>query len=138
MHMTKVILLVEDSDEDYETSVRALRGITNMVSLYRCRHADEAIEYLYGRGRFALPTQAPRPVLILLDLNLPGTDGRDLLALLKGDTYSQAIPVVVVTTSRNPRDIEWCYAHGADGYQVKGMDYPKFSQALRLYVEHWL
>ena len=138
MHTTQVILLVEDSDEDYEALVRALRGVDDMVSLYRCRRADEVIEYLHGRGHFALPAPAPRPVLILLDLNLPGIDGRDLLAMLKGEAYSQAIPVVVVTTSHNPRDIAWCYAHGADGYQVKGMDYPQFSQALRLHVEHWL
>ena len=103
MHTTQVILLVEDSDEDYEALVRALRGIDDMVSLYRCRRADEVIEYLHGRGHFALPAPAPRPVLILLDLNLPGIDGRDLLAMLKGEAYSQAIPVVVVTVAQPTR-----------------------------------
>jgi CheY-like chemotaxis protein len=132
------ILLVEDSDEDYTAFRRALRDVAVPVALYRCTRVEEALDYLRGQGCFTTPEQAPRPALILLDLNLPGTDGRELLATLKGDTQLRSIPVVIVTTARNPRDVEWCYAHGANGYQVKSMDYVIFRDELRRSVEHWL
>jgi CheY-like chemotaxis protein len=132
------ILLVEDSDEDYMALVRALTGTAVTASLHRCTRGEEALDYLHGRGRFAAPGHAPRPALVLLDLNLPGTDGRELLATIKGNAQLKSIPVVIVTTSHNPRDVEWCYDHGANSYQVKPMDYAKFRDQMRLLVEYWL
>jgi CheY-like chemotaxis protein len=137
-HTTPVILLIEDSDEDYTAFERAMRGAAVGVSLQRCTRGDTALEYLHRQGRFAAPEQAPRPVLVLLDLNLPGTDGRDLLATIKTDTRLQSIPIVIVTTSHNPRDVEWCYQHGANAYQVKALDYTQFRDDMRLLVEYWL
>jgi CheY-like chemotaxis protein len=135
---TPSILLVEDSDEDYLAFTRALRDMAVTVSLPRCTRGEEALDYLYRRGRFADPAQAPRPALVLLDLNLPGLDGRELLTLIKGDEHLKAIPVVIVTTSHNPRDIEWCYQHGANSYQVKAIGYDQFKSAMRRLVEYWL
>jgi CheY-like chemotaxis protein len=132
------ILLVEDSDEDYEALVRALNGTVLRASLHRCTRGEEALDYLYERGRFAAPAPAPRPVLILLDLNLPGIDGRELLTVIKGDAHLKSIPVIIVTTSHNPHDIAWCYAHGANSYQVKPMDYTEFRNDMRLLAEYWL
>jgi CheY-like chemotaxis protein len=132
------ILLVEDSDEDYLAFTRALRDMAVTVSLPRCTRGEEALDYLYRRGRFADPAQAPRPALVLLDLNLPGLDGRELLTLIKGDEHLKSIPVVIVTTSHNPRDIEWCYQHGANSYQVKAIGYDQFKSAMRRLVEYWL
>ena len=91
------ILLVEDSDEDYLAFTRALRDTAVTVSLPRCTRGEEALDYLYGRGRFADPARAPRPTLVLLDLNLPGMDGRELLTIIKGDEHLKSIPVVIVT-----------------------------------------
>lgn len=135
---TLSILLVEDSDEDYTALVRALRDAVVTVSLPRCTRGEEALEYLYGQGRFADPGQAPRPALVLLDLNLPGMDGRELLAAIKSDEHLKSIPVVIMTTSHNPRDVEWCYQHGANSYQVKAISYEQFRDAMRLLVEYWL
>jgi CheY-like chemotaxis protein len=132
------VLLIEDSDEDYTALVRALHGMVVTASLHRCTRGEEALDYLHGRGRFANPGQAPRPALILLDLNLPGMDGRELLATIKGDARFKSIPVVIVTTSHHARDVEWCYDHGANSYQVKPMDYTKFRDDMRLLVEYWL
>jgi CheY-like chemotaxis protein len=131
------ILLVEDSDEDYVAFTRALRDTAVTVSLPRCTRGEEALDYLHGRGRFADPAHAPRPALVLLDLNLPGMDGRELLTMIKGDENLKSIPVVIVTTSRNPRDVEWCYQHGANSYQVKAVGYDQFRRAVRLLVEYW-
>ena len=132
------ILLIEDSDEDYLAFTRALRDTVVTVSLPRCTRGEEALDYLYGRGRFVDPARAPRPALVLLDLNLPGMDGRELLTIIKGDEHLKSIPVVIVTTSRNPRDVEWCYQHGANSYQVKAIGYEQFRNAMRLLVEYWL
>ena len=132
------ILVVEDSDEDYLGLVRALDGMSAMASLHRCTRGEEALEYLHGRGRFADPGKAPRPALILLDLNLPGTDGRELLDEIRSDEKLRSIPVVIVTTSRHHLDVEWCYQNGANGYHVKAIDYPKFRNEMRLLVAYWL
>jgi CheY-like chemotaxis protein len=132
------ILLVEDSDEDYEALVRALNGAVVRGALHRYARGEEALDYAYGRGRFAAPAPAPRPALILLDLNLPAMDGRELLATIKGDVHLKSIPVIIVTTSHNPHDIAWCYAHGANSYQVKPLDYVEFRNDMRLLAEYWL
>jgi CheY-like chemotaxis protein len=132
------ILLVEDSEEDYMAFTRALRDTAVTVALLRCTRGEEALDYLHGRGRFADPAHAPRPALILLDLNLPDMDGRELLTMIKGNEHLKSIPVVIVTTSHNPRDVEWCYQNGANSYQVKAIGYNHFRSAVRLLVEYWL
>jgi CheY-like chemotaxis protein len=131
------ILLVEDSPEDFEATVRALRkaGVANPV--YRCEDGDEALDYLHRRGRYADPATAPRPGIILLDLNLPGTDGREVLEEIKADASLQLIPVVVLTTSTDERDVERCYRAGANSYIKKPVDLDGFLQAIRRLTEFW-
>jgi CheY-like chemotaxis protein len=132
------ILLIEDSDEDHAALVRALDGIPVLASVHRCTRADEALDYLHGRGRFADPARAPRPALVLLDLNLPDKDGRAVLTEIRGDERLRAIPVVIVSSSKRERDVMWCYEHGANGYHVKAVDYPRFRDEMRLLVAYWL
>src|SRR5262250_2498869 len=93
------ILLVEDSPEDFEATERAFRksGLKNPI--HRCVDGDEALDYLYRRGRYANPARSPRPGIVLLDLNLPGTDGREVLEAVKKDDVLKQIPVIVLTTS---------------------------------------
>ncbi|MBV9124993.1 MAG: response regulator, partial [Planctomycetes bacterium] len=102
------ILLVEDSPEDYEATVRVLRksGLANPI--FRCVDGDDALDFLHHRGAYADPARAPRPSIILLDLNLPGTDGREVLTDIKRDEHLKLIPVIVLTTSRDERDISSC------------------------------
>src|SRR3978361_1505293 len=94
------ILLVEDSPEDFETTERAFRrsGLKNPI--YRCADGDEALDFLPRRGHNPEPDKAPRPGVILLDLNLPGTDGREVLSEIKNDPDLKQIPVIVLTTSK--------------------------------------
>lgn len=132
------LLLIEDSDEDVEATMRGLRREGLHLVFHRCTTGDQALDYLYRRGRFADPLQAPRPHLILLDLNLPGTDGRALLAVIKDDEDLKSIPVVVLTTSNNPKDIAACYRRGANSYQVKPVDYARFKHALQTMIDYWV
>ncbi|NTW97181.1 MAG: response regulator, partial [Oscillochloris sp.] len=89
------LLLIEDSDEDVAATMRGIRYEGVELAIQRCTTGDQAMDYLYQRGRYAGPGQSPRPNLILLDLNLPGTDGRSLLAVIKDDDELKSIPVVV-------------------------------------------
>lgn len=131
------LLLIEDSDEDVVATMRGLRQGGMEITLHRCVTGDEALDYLYRQGRFADPALAPRPHLILLDLNLPGTDGRALLAVIKDDDELKSIPVIVLTTSNNPKDIAACYQRGANSYQIKPVDYARFKQALQTMIAYW-
>jgi CheY-like chemotaxis protein len=131
------ILLVEDSPEDYEATDRAFRraGLSNPI--HRCSDGDEALDYLYQRGRYAEPAAAPRPGIILLDLNLPGTDGREVLEVVKGDADLKRIPVIVLTTSSDERDIDACYRAGANSYVQKPVDLEGFMKAVERLKGYW-
>ncbi|MFL6195984.1 MAG: response regulator [Thermoanaerobaculia bacterium] len=128
------ILLVEDSPEDYETTERALRrsGLKNPI--IRCADGDEALDFLFRRGPNA---EAPRPGVILLDLNLPGTDGREVLSEIKKDPSLKQIPVVVLTTSSDERDVEACYQAGASSYIQKPVDLEGFMKAIERLNGYW-
>jgi CheY-like chemotaxis protein len=131
---TQPILLVEDSPEDFVTTERAFRksGLKNPI--IRCSDGDEALELLFRRGRFA---DAPRPGVILLDLNLPGTDGREVLAEIKADPFLKQIPVIVLTTSSDDRDVAACYKAGASSYIQKPVDLEGFMRAIERLNDYW-
>jgi len=131
------ILLVEDSPEDYEATERAFRRAGLRNPIYRCTDGDEALDYLYRRGRYADPAAAPRPGIILLDLNLPGTDGREVLETVKRDADLKRIPVIVLTTSSDERDVAACYAAGANSYIQKPVDLDGFLRAIDRLKGYW-
>lgn len=128
------ILLIEDSPEDYEATLRAFRrsGLKNPV--VRCEDGEEALDYLYRRGRYV---DAVRPGVILLDLNLPGTDGRQVLFEIKREESLKQIPVVVLTTSADERDITACYRAGANSYIQKPVDIEGFVKAIERLNGYW-
>jgi CheY-like chemotaxis protein len=130
------ILLVEDCPEDCEATIRALKrsGLENPV--VHCVDGDEALDYLHRRGAYAQP-RAPRPAMVLLDLNLPGTDGRQVLSEIKSDASLRSIPVLIFTTSNHEEDIKACYQAGANSYIRKPVDLDGFSRALRGVAQYW-
>jgi CheY-like chemotaxis protein len=133
-----LILIVEDSPEDFEATCRAFARSGVNSSIMRAQDGDELLDYLHRRGRFTGLDAAPRPSLILLDLNLPGTDGREALSMIKKDPLHRAIPVVVLTTSSDDRDIEICYRSGANSYIQKPVDLEQYMRLIRLVAEYWL
>lgn len=132
------LLVAEDSNEDFRMLQRLMRRMTVRNPIYRCTTGDEVLDFLYQAGDYQSPDVAPRPSVILLDLNLPGIDGRDVLERLKQDISLKAIPIVVFTTSANPKDIELCYQRGANGYLIKPMDSSELEKTVQAFVEYWL
>jgi len=132
------ILLVEDSPEDFEATERALRKAGLKNPIYRCSDGEEALDFLHRRGSYGEGADAPRPGIVLLDLNLPGTDGREVLAEIKGDPALKQIPVVVLTTSNDQRDIDACYKSGANSYIQKPVDMDGFIKAIERLHGYWL
>jgi len=137
MNEKPVILLVEDSDEDYETIRRAFNQVNLGNTLIRSEDGDQALDYLFHRGRYENRDTSPRPSLILMDLNLPGTDGRAVLAQIKGNPDLRQIPVVVMTTSSDERDIAWSYAAGANSFIQKPLSFAGVVDAMKRVKDYW-
>ena len=132
------VLLVEDDEDDIEITRRAFRNGKIANPLHVVRDGEEGLEYLRHTGRYADPAVAPRPGLILLDLNLPRLDGREVLKLLKEDPSLRRIPVVVLTTSSEEADVLGCYDAGANTYITKPVEFEKFLQAVVTIGQYWL
>jgi len=133
----QTILIVEDSDDDFLATLRAFKKENVVNPIQRCSNGDQALDYLYRRGEFAAPDSATKPGLMLLDLNLPGTDGRDVLQTVKSDPQFAQMPIIVLTTSYARDDIEECYDAGADSYVQKPVDFAGFVAAIARIKQCW-
>ncbi len=131
------LLIIEDSDEDFEALERMIIKAQISNPIYRCEDGEEALDFLFHEGEYEDESLSPRPSLIVLDLNLPGTDGREVLAELKQHQDLQTIPVVIFSTSSNPKDIDACYRQGISGYIVKPMDTQRLNQLVQTFLEYW-
>lgn len=132
------ILLVEDNAEDAELVVRALRRGRPTAKVGVATDGVEALDYLFAeRGEQGRPT-ADLPRLILLDLKLPRIDGLEVLRRIKVDAAVRTIPVVMLTSSREPRDIDETYRLGANSYVVKPVNYERFAATVQELGSYWL
>ncbi len=130
------MLIIEDSREDYAAIIRALDCKIADVQISHISDGDTALDTL---KEIATGGDIGRlPQIILLDLNLPGTDGREVLIELKADRLLKIIPIVVLTTSTNPRDVEYCYREGVNAYCVKGGDRTTFFETMQAFKRFWL
>ncbi|MEO1295637.1 MAG: response regulator [Cyanobacteria bacterium J06636_16] len=132
------LLVVEDNTADFRMLKRLMRQMDVQSPIYRCQTGDEVLEMLYQTGRYQNSEAIARPAIIMLDLNLPGTDGRVVLSRLKQDQELTRIPVIVFTTSSSPDDIEYCYQQGANGYMVKPLGMPELKKMMQAFVDYWL
>ena len=128
------ILLVEDSDTDAEITIRALHRCDIDCQHVRVRDGVQAIAYLNQEGEYA---GAPTPDLVLLDLNLPGLDGRDVLASIKTDFALSTIPVIIMTASKLQQDRLRGDRMKVDGYLVKPLDIEKFLALVNSLADYW-
>ena len=120
------ILLVEDNPNDAEMALRALKKNNLANNVLVVGDGEEALDYLYSRGKFSGNEPNPRPRIILLDLKLPKVDGKEVLRIIKNDPEKKVIPIVVLTSSAEERDIFESYQLGVNSYIIKPVDFDKF------------
>lgn len=134
----QVILLVEDSSSDEELTLRALKkhNIANRVVV--TRDGAEALDYLFAQGAYSGRNVADVPQVVLLDLNLPKVGGLEVLRRIRADDRTKLLPVVILTSSREDRDLLGGYASGANSYVVKPVDFTQFAEAVRQLGMYWL
>ena len=131
------ILLVEDSDEDAELTVRALKQRKLANDLFRVKDGAEALEFIFATGAYANRGDRPKPRVVLLDLKLPKVDGMEVLRQLKSDADLRTIPVVMLTSSREESDLVRSYKLGVNAYVVKPVDFSEFMDAVRQIGAFW-
>jgi CheY-like chemotaxis protein len=136
--MNKMILLVEDNPNDEELTLRALRkaNIANEVAI--ARDGQEALDFLFGTGKYAgreLPTM---PAVVLLDLKLPKLDGIDVLQRIRADPRTKLVPVVVLTSSSEDEDMVRSYQSGANSYVRKPIEFSAFANAVTQLGMYWV
>ncbi|NUM54580.1 MAG: response regulator [Candidatus Hydrogenedentes bacterium] len=132
-----VILLVEDDPDDQELTKRAFRTSKLRNRLHIVNDGEAALNYLYRRGEYAEARKAPRPDLILLDLNMPKVDGRAVLSQIKIDPELRQIPVVVLTTSSSEEDVIRSYELGVNSYVPKPVHMDGFVKAIQQLEHYW-
>ena|SRR5258708_420235 len=132
------ILLVEDNPNDVELTLDALREnkLANKIEI--ARDGAEALDFLFAQGNHSRRNANHQPRLVLLDLKLPKVNGLEVLAKMRADPRTKAVPVVVLTTSREERDIVESYNLGVNSYIVKPVDFEQFNEAVRQLGFYWL
>lgn len=132
------ILLVEDNPNDVELTLHSLRKHNIINQIVVVGDGGEALDFLYCRGKFQDRSFEEKPKVILLDLKLPKVDGLEVLQTIKNDERLRRIPVVVLTSSREERDVVESYRLGVNSYIVKPLDFQQFTEALRDVGYYWL
>lgn len=132
------ILLIEDNQSDAELTIRALQknGITNQLT--HLKDGEEALDYLFARGKYAARSFAEKPKIILLDLKMPKINGLEVLREIKNDERTKMIPVVLLTSSKENRDIDEGYKLGVNSYIVKPVEFGNFFNVIGSLGLYWL
>ena len=135
---SRTILLVEDNPDDEVLTLRALRKNNIVNEIVVARDGAEALDYLFATGAHAGRDTSVQPQLILLDLKLPKIDGLEVLQRLRADERTKLLPVVVLTSSIEDRDLICSYHFGANSYIRKPVDFTEFTEAVRQLGLYWL
>jgi two-component system response regulator len=138
MSDTKVILLVEDSPDDVELTLRAFTRSHLMNPIVVARDGIEALDFLFARGPHAERAGAPLPALVILDLKLPKLDGLSVLKAIRADEHTALLPVVILTSSKQEQDMACGYSLGANSYVRKPVDFAEFLEAVKALGIYWL
>ena len=132
------ILLIEDNPDEADLAIRSLRENNLANNLVHIDDGAEALDYIYSKGKYAGSALSHYPKLILLDLNLPKISGLEILRRLKSDEATKMIPIVVLTSSTEQRDIIDSYKLGVNSYIVKPVNFDSFSKAIAELKMYWL
>lgn len=132
------VLLVEDNAQDAELTIRALKRHNLANQLFHVEDGAEALDFLFGRGKYEGQVTGVSPKVVLLDLKLPKVNGLEVLRAMKSDPKLQTIPVVMVTSSAEHPDIKAAYDLGANGYVIKPVQFDSFMEAMSKVGVYWL
>ena len=132
------VLLVEDNPSDAELTMRALKKKNLANKLFHVKDGAEAIDFVFAQGSYTNRRVENGPKVVLLDLKLPKVDGIEVLRMIKSDERTKKIPVVVMTSSREDRDLATCYDLGVNGYVVKPVEFEDFVRAVCELGFYWL
>jgi two-component system, response regulator len=134
---SQCILLVEDNQDDYEATSRAFKKANLCNPIVWCKSGRDALDFLKQEGAYKDAGKGSRPGLVLLDLNMPGMDGRKTLQAIKRDDTLKQIPVIILTTSSDERDIQACYQTGANTYVQKPVSFDGLIEAFKRLKAYW-
>ena len=134
----RTIMLVEDNPADVTLTLRALKRSNIANDLVVARDGVEALDYLFGTGPHAGRDVANLPVVVLLDLKLPKVDGIEVLRRIRGNPVTKLLPVVVLTSSKEPSDLNACYELNCNSYVRKPVDFNQFAEAVKQLGLYWL
>lgn len=138
-NLTEVeILIVEDNPEDAEIALRALKKNKLANNVLVVEDGEEALDFVFKKGKYSHDKRRCRPKIILLDLNLPKISGIEVLKELKRNNITKMIPVIVLTSSKEEQDMVESYEFGVNSYIVKPVDFDKFVQAVNDLGVYWL
>ena len=136
---TVEILLAEDSQHDAELTIRELRKHNMANNLVHVKDGEEALDFIFGTGKYTSRKDSIHfPKVILLDIQMPKVNGIEVLQILKTDVRTQAIPVVILTSSKENPDVKLCYELGANSYIVKPVNFEGFAESIRHLGFYWL
>ena len=134
----KTIMLVEDNPNDEALTIRALKKSNDMNEIVVARDGVEALNYLFGEGSYSGRDASVMPDLILLDLKLPRINGLEVLKSIRTDERTKLVPVVILTSSKEKRDLTECYALGANSYIRKTVNFVEFRNTMEQLGLYWL
>ena len=132
------VLLVEDNADDAALTLRALSRLEPAPAVVHVEDGAGALDFLFGGGAFAGRDTAAQPRLVLADLQMPRMDGVELLKRLRADPRTRAVPVVVLSSSREERDVAACIRLGANSYVLKPVDFDAFTRSIEDLCRYWL
>jgi two-component system response regulator len=132
------VLLVEDSSLEVELTLKPLRELDAVTHIEVARDGEEALDFMFGRGSFRKQAGVPLPRLVLLDLKLPRLDGLDVVRAVRGNARTSLTPIVVLTSSQDPRELAQCYQAGANSCVQKPVRYEEFWATMQAVGRYWL
>jgi CheY-like chemotaxis protein len=137
-HYAVEVLLVEDNDDDANLAIRGLKKQNLANKLHRVEDGEEALDFIFGKGKYDGRPVNNTPRVILLDLKMPKVDGLEVLRAVRSDDRTKHIPVVVMTSSKEEKDITESYNMGVNSYIVKPVDFRKFAESIKDIGFYWL